>query len=88
VPSRDFSAVWLKPLDGLRGGVPHPPWGEALVEPETPRGGRCYGPRCTDIPLPPNAMLSRSILAAVGSVGELAVLESALDKVTVDCTFG
>jgi len=33
-------------------------------------------------------MLSRSILAAVGSVGELAVLESALDKVTVDCTFG
>lgn len=59
-------------------------------------------------------MLSRSILAAVGSVcvarltetvpahargiaeyfvsplddQELAVLESALDKVTVDCTFG
>ena len=69
---------------------------------------------CTDIPLPLNAMRSRSILAAVRSVGVArltetmlghargdrrvfrvpprrsgaSVLESALGKVTVGCTFG
>jgi hypothetical protein len=37
---------------------------------------RCCGPRFTDIPLPPNAMLSRLILAAVGTVGVARLTET------------